>query len=686
MIPRVIDVETSLNNHGEGSVGEFRANPHHPKNWIVWLGVGDVDRTNPIRTSNQQNRRFKSAKDVAIPPPNPGVLLIGHNIKYDLEMLAGPNNMFADEWLWWIKNPDSMIWDTQVAEYRLRGQSVTSPALDYATSIRGWPQKPGRLKEYWDAGISTEEIPDEEVDPYLSHDINSTGRLFLDQVRMAQRVGMLPLLQEEMGATLALTAAELNGMHFDKKAAMDKFEGELATEIEHAELQATHALQVAGVPPQAIQKLGSVPLLSTLIYGGEYKYEYRLPLLNEDGERVLFKSGKRKGMPRFKIHKAVWPNSPKTQAKTSSVDEEDLKKIKAHKSTDENVVAAIDALLAYRKLKKQASTYYAGYSKLTWDHDNKIHGALNQTVAVTGRLSSSSPNLQNAEKGPVRMHFVSRLPGGRLMEIDLSQIEVVVQGVLSQDTAMLHDLHAGVDFHSKRAAIAAGVNYELVREAYLAEDPHWTSERRDAKVFSFQRAYGAGPAKIALTTGMEFRKVTDLIEAEEKAYPGVVAMTDAWQTAVEKSAQRIGDDVLGMHISPTGARYIFRREVYKGKASFKPTEIKNYPIQGLAGDIIKIILNRIRKVIYAWSSLFEVHFINTVHDSLVFDIGNLDDEDARRFAREIHQVMTVETEQVLREKFNLDFQGLIEADVDIGSNWYKRHPENNPDGMHGFEI
>lgn len=685
MIARVLDVETSLNNVGEGAVGDFAANPHHPDNWIVWLGMGDVDTRRPLRTRNQTNTRFKSAKHVAIPAPGPGTLLIGHNIKYDLEMLAHPHNQYAEQWYSWILDPRSKIWDTMVAEYRLRGQNVINPSLDFCTSERGWPTKPGRLKEYWNKGISTENIPDEEVDPYLLHDINSTGRLFLDQLRLAQDYGMIPLLQEEMGATLALTSAEINGMHFQKKAAMDQFEGEMAEEIEEAATRANATLQLAGVPHLAIS-LGSNPMLSTLVYGGEYKYEYRLPLLDDDGNQVYFKSGKKKGMPRDKIHKVVWTNTPMTHAKTSSVDEDALKKIAKHSSTDKAVGQAIDAVLIWRKLKKQATTYFIGYSKLTWDHDNKIHGSLNQTIANTARLSSSSPNLQNADHGPIRTHFTSRKEGGRLMEIDLSQIEIVVRGIQSQDTHMLKDLHAGIDFHSKYAAIAAAVEYEVVRAGYLTKDPHWTHKRKNSKSFSFERAYGAGPASIASNNDIPYKEVMDLIAGEEKEYPGLKVMTDEWIAKVAKSATRIGDDVLGLLISQTGSRYVFKREIYKGKASFRPTMIKNYPVQGLAGDIIKIILNRIRKVLYAWSNLHEIYFVNTVHDSLIFDITDIGDEMARSFAREIHEVMTSETEQVLREKFGLDFEGLIKADVDVGHNWYEFDEESNPLGMTGFEI
>ena len=682
----ILDLETSLHNKGDDAVGDFLSNPHSPHNWIVWLGRGSVNFEDPEEANNLSRVRFPHKGAVNIHAPQPGTLIVGHNLKYDLSMLAAENNKSAREWFEWITNPDSMIWDTQVAAYRLSGQTKIMPSLNSEAAERGWPLKPNRMKEYWDAGISTEDIPDEEVRPYLAHDVNTTGRLFVDQLAQAQANGMLDLLREEMGSTLSLTAAEVNGMYFDKRNAMTEYEGRLQEAIVKAQSAAELALVQAGVPESAVN-VGSTKLLNVLVYGGEYKYEETRPMLDETGEPVLFKSGQRKGLPRTKKHTLVYESKRKTQAPTEKVDEDDLLKIKGHPSTEPAVKDSIDSILKFRELKKEASTYFLGYSQLTWPHDSMIHGELNQSVVATGRLSSSKPNLQNAAHGPVRKNFKSRKKGGRLMEADLTQIEIVVQGILSGDERMLADLHAGVDFHSKRAALAwANGDYDLVRQAYLDEDIHWSKKRKDAKIFSFQRAYGAGPAKIAGYTGMSFKEVQDLIAAEEREYPGLKEMTDEWEKQVIKSATRVGDDVLGKLTSATGARYVFTREMYKGKASFRPTMIKNYPIQGLAGDILKIVLNRIRQVVWRWSIMHDVYFINTVHDSLIFDIGTLSDEQARQFGLEIHHVMTKVTQQVLLETFGLDFQGLIKADVEVGENWYRYHPEDNPEGMRALSL
>jgi hypothetical protein len=511
--------------------------------------------------------------------------------------------------------------------------------------------------------------------------------LFVEQINRAHETGLMPLLQEEMASTMTLTQGEINGMYFDKRGAMTEYEGSMADDIASYDRELVELFAKAGVPEMAVHP-ASNPFISTLLYGGEYKYEYRQPLVDDDGNAVVFKSGKKRGLPRNKLIKEVWTSPPTTRAVASSVDAEALVVIKDHDSTTPAVAEALDVMLKWRKLKKQASTYFVGYSKLTWPHDSHIHGNMNQAVAATGRLSSSAPNLQNAAHGPIRKHFTSRVPGGRLMEADLSQIEVIVQAILSQDKAMLGDLHKGVDFHSKRAALAAGVEYEVVLDAVANHDIGWMKKRKDAKIFSFQRAYGAGPATIALGTGMKYKDVMKLIKAEEQEYPGVVEMNAANEVLVAKSAVRVGDDTLGQLVSATGARYVFKREIYKNKATFKPTMIKNYPIQGLAGDIIKLILARLRRVVWRWNDVFNnrLWFINSVHDSLVFDIGRLTDSEAVEFAQSVHYMMTTQVEEALLRKYDLDFEGLIKADVDVGHNWYGYDKESNPHGMRALKL
>ena len=129
-----------------------------------------------------------------------------------------------------------------------------------------------------------------------------------------------------------------------------------------------------------------------------------------------------------------------------------------------------------------------------------------------------------------------------MVEADYSQLEVVVQGVLSRDSQLLEDLRNRIDFHCKRVAIQPkyGITYEEVLEIIKDEDhpDHklWKERRTNAKIFSFQRAYGAGAPLIAAFTGMTVEEVEALIAADEATYPGVVDFNSNVEEAVKESA------------------------------------------------------------------------------------------------------------------------------------------------------
>ena len=150
-----------------------------------------------------------------------------------------------------------------------------------------------------------------------------------------------------------------------------------------------------------------------------------------------------------------------------------------------------------------------------------IHHKLNHTSTVTSRLSSSDPNLQNVPRGDtsnVKKMFTSRFGEvGRMAEIDYSQLEVVVQGVLSRDKQLMEDLNNKVDFHCKRLAAKLGEDYDSVwNKCHKEEDATYKAMRTNAKIFSFQRAYGAGAETIATETGMARSEAEELIAAEER--------------------------------------------------------------------------------------------------------------------------------------------------------------------------
>lgn len=330
----------------------------------------------------------------------------------------------------------------------------------------------------------------------------------------------------------------------------------------------------------------------------------------------------------------------------------------------------LEFLKAYDKkneLMKEIGTYYVttndkgekkGMLICVQPRDHMLHHKLNHTNTVTSRLSSNDPNLQNlprvdadndgVAKSEVKRMFVSRFGDEGVMgELDYSQLEVVVQGVLTGDKQLCADLIAGKDFHCIRVGAKHHITYEQAVEwckdgvSYPAlEAAGFTGkkERTKCKIFSFQRAYGAGAAKIALTTGMAFEEVEELIENEDKLYPGVCKFNESVQLEVAQSAEPYNafcDDAKhwkvfrrGFYVAPTGTRYAFRTfnaPAYLKKRgieqTFSPTQLKNYPVQGTGGEFVQAVLGLLwREFVRTDNFGGKAFLVNTVHDCVWVDM------------------------------------------------------------------
>lgn len=352
-----------------------------------------------------------------------------------------------------------------------------------------------------------------------------------------------------------------------------------------------------------------------------------------------------------------------------------------------------------QSITKDLGTYYLKYDEKKKEYvglltcvkpsDHIVNHSLNHTNTVTGRLSSSNPNLQNIpkkDKSEVKKMFKSRFDNGSMMEIDYSQLEVVVQGVLSKDEQLCIDLNNKVDFHCKRVSAKFGIPYD---EAYYRchdetyeEHELWKLRRAEAKGFSFQRAYGAGAKGIAQSTGINIDDVNIMIEVEECMYLGIVHFNQAVEKEVKSSAQSFRDYTRnekvyrrGYHISPTGTRYSFRSydapEWLKDRGiqdSFMPTEMKNYPVQGLGGEIVQIILGKLFRHFVANNNYNgKVLLCNTVHDCVWFDISP--DVDVNKVARELKQIME-SVPEVLESLFGMTIEVPFPVEVETGSTMY----------------
>jgi len=292
------------------------------------------------------------------------------------------------------------------------------------------------------------------------------------------------------------------------------------------------------------------------------------------------------------------PIVKKTPTGTPSTDDEVLQKL----AEDYPLPAKI---LEHRGLAKLKGTYTDKLAQLALPRTGRVHTHYAQAVAVTGRLSSNDPNLQNIpvrtpEGRRVREAFVA--PAGSLIaSADYSQIELRIMAHISGDSALLLAFHDGMDVHRATAAEIFGV-----------ETAHVTSEqRRYAKVINFGLIYGMSAYGLAKALTIDNTAAKNYIARYFDRYPGVKHYMD--QTRALAKAQGYVETVFGRRLylpeinSPNGPR----------RAGAERAAI-NAPMQGTAADLIKLSMVKVQQVIDAQH--LATKMIMQVHDELVFEV------------------------------------------------------------------
>lgn len=275
----------------------------------------------------------------------------------------------------------------------------------------------------------------------------------------------------------------------------------------------------------------------------------------------------------------------------------------------------------------------------------------------------------------IRECFVSRyLDEGLLVEFDFSQLEICALAEVSGDTVLIDELNRGEDIHRLNAAM------------WLKKDPEdvTTDERKKAKVMTFQLQYGAGPKKMAESLGITAYAARDFINAFYAKYTGIKRYHDTLESnknAATLSALRQTNPELETMIvapTPTGRMYsIPFREQTKGGGGwyYSSTELKNYPIQGFGtADIVPVVLNlvyEIMELIYSGPGSLPAKplLINTVHDSIMFDIKA--DELYILFA--IVEKAFLKLPQRFKELFDYDLKVSYNYDVKFGKDWLEKN-------------
>lgn len=359
------DVETTTINKGD---------PYHPDNRLVQVGFySPVDQHTLFYKDKIHVEPIKKLLYESV--------LIGANLKFDLAWMERLG----------IDTRRVRIFDVQLAEFIISNQSKIMPALNYMAEKYLNQHKVDNIKaNYWDKGIDTWFIPEEELTDYLKEDLRLTFEVFQKQAQILKDTGRWALFKLQCADLPVLNNMEWNGIPFEKEKSIESG-NELTRDIEET---TASILRYTECPSF---NCGSGDHLSALLYGGTIRHEYRLPI-------GVFKSGIKIGQPRYKIFSEEFNQVQLVAPLKGS----ELKK-EGYWSTDEQTLSSlkprtkeirelIQNILKLSKLEKLRDTYYFGIPKLIEEkgwQNNLIHGKLNQTVARTGRLSASEPNQQN---------------------------------------------------------------------------------------------------------------------------------------------------------------------------------------------------------------------------------------------------------------------------------------------------
>jgi len=302
----------------------------------------------------------------------------------------------------------------------------------------------------------------------------------------------------------------------------------------------------------------------------------------------------------------------------------------------------IDHLLAYRQLSKLKSTYVDGLLALMDANTGRVYTSFNQTVASSGRLSSSNPNLQNipvrTELGrQIRRAFIAD-PSYVLLTADYSQIELRILAHITHEPRLIEAFSKGEDIHSITAASLFGVPVEQVTK----------DQRRLAKTVVYAILYGQSAYGLAQVTGMSNTDAANFIKRYHETFPNIKSYVDS--TLHQAHTQGYVNTLYGRK------RFIpDMRALSHNERQALEREAMNMPIQGTNADLIKIAMLRLHHAFKV--NQMKTKMILQVHDELVFEVPT---EELKRAQYLIKTLM----EHVAK----LDVP--IKVEMKVGKNWY----------------
>ncbi len=479
---------------------------------------------------------------------NPAITKIGQNIKYDLSILKRYGIALKGK-----------LFDTMVAHFLIQPEMrhnmnvLAETYLNYSpVSIETLIGKKGKGQ------LTMRDVPVEEIKEYAAEDADVTLQLKNKFEPMLSDEHIKKLFEEiEIPLISVLAEMEAEGIALDKNA-LQELSSELEKDITKVDAE--------------IQQLAGMP--------------FNVSSPKQVGE-ILFEVLK------------VTEKPKKTKTGQYATGEEILVKLVGKHDI-------IGKILDYRELVKLKNTYVDTLPQLVNPNTGRIHTSYNQVVAVTGRLSSDNPNLQNipirTERGrEIRKAFVARDENYILLSADYSQIELRIIAELSKDAGMIEAFQSGQDIHKATAAKVYNVSLEEV-----------TSDmRRNAKMVNFGIIYGISAFGLSERLNIPRKEAAAIIENYFSKYPGIKAyMDESIEIAKEKG-----------YVETIMGRRRYLRDINSSNQTvrgYAERNAINSPIQGSAADMLKIAMIHIQNDFKEKN--IRSKMLLQVHDELVFDV------------------------------------------------------------------
>ena len=510
---------------------------------------------------------------------NTDIEKIGQNIKYDY-------HIFKNEGI--TINPVSF--DTMLASFVLNPDNKKS--LD-ALAKRYCKYEMQPISELIGKGkkqITFDKVPIDKAVFYAAEDADLTYRVYeklIDEFENEDNAALKQVLFElEMPLIPVIAEMERNGVMIDSK--------QLETETKK-----TH---------------DEIKQLETDIY-------------NEAGEQ--FNINSTKDLQRIFFEKLQFEIVKKTPKGQPSTDTETLEILSQQHKLPQ-------LLLRYRELNKLYSTYLTAYPRFINKHSGRVHASFNQAGAVSGRFSSSNPNLQNIP-AELRKTFVPKNNEYVFLGADYSQMELRILADFSQDKNLIDAFNSGKDVHTLTASRVFNVPFNKVT----------SKQRKLAKTVNFGIVYGMSAYGLAARTDLSIDEAKKFIDSYFKHFPEV---------------KRYLTKIKGYAVKHGFVFTKFNRRKHLKKVFSKDPKIKkeglrqaqNIPIQGTGADILKMVMLQLHERLQG----FDAALVLTVHDELVFEVHKNDLE-------AVKQIVIDEMEHIVNLRVPL------KIDIGIGSNWYE---------------